>query len=139
VREPSFRLEVNTPEREALRAFRHAMPWQDRTGHEVEVDTVLGYWVLGVGCWRDALFEVRAARRVRGAPTSETPAPLSLTPAPPHAGRAGCRYEARNAGNRARDLAHLERLAASYHRDPQTTGFAIAAQSLRVSGPGVTR
>src|SRR5579859_6843723 len=91
---------MNTPEMEALRAFRHAI-----------------YTLLG--CRRDALFEILDA--VLSASSLETPAHLSLAP--------GCQrgwgslYDALNAGTM--DLARLERLVASYPLDPQTQWFAI--------------
>ena len=94
---------MNTPEMEALRAFRQ------------QVDPLFG-------CRRDALFEARDA--VLSAPPLETPAHLSL--APPCGGRWGSLDEALNAGSR--DLARLERLAASSPLEPQTTWFAVDAR-----------
>ena len=91
---------MNTPEMEALRAFRQ------------HVYTVFG-------CRRDALFEALDA--VLSAPTIETPAHLSLA--------ASCRrgwgslYDALNAGTM--DLTRLERLVASYPLEPRTTWFAV--------------
>jgi DDE superfamily endonuclease len=69
----------------------------------------------------DALFEALDA--VLSAPTLETPAHLSLAPTSQR--RWGSVYDALNAGTR--DLARLERLAASYPLEPQTTWFAIDA------------
>src|SRR5260370_32835801 len=93
---------MNTPEREALRAFRqHVYPL--------------------FGCRRDALFAALDA--VLSAPTLDTPAHLSLAPTCHR--RWGSRYEALNAGRM--DLARLERLAASYPLEPQTTWFAVDA------------
>src|SRR5258708_29100509 len=100
-REPIL-LSMNTPEREALRAFRqHVYPL--------------------FGCRRDALFEALDA--VLSAPTLETPAHLSL--APNCHRRWGSLYDALNAGTR--DLVRLERLVASYPLEPQTTWFAVDA------------
>src|SRR5258708_1995732 len=100
-REPIL-LSMKTPEREALRAFRqHVYPL--------------------FGCRRDALFAALDA--VLSAPTLETPAHLSLAPTCHR--RWGSRYEALNAGRM--DLARLERLAASYPLEPQTTWFAVDA------------
>jgi hypothetical protein len=93
---------MNTPEWEALRAFRQ------------QVYTLFG-------CRRDALFETLDA--VLSAPTLETPAHLSLAPSC-HRGW-GSLYDALNCGTM--DLACLERLAASYPVEPQTTWFAIDA------------
>lgn len=87
---------MNTPEIEALRAFRQ------------HVYTVFG-------CRRDALFEALAA--VLSAPTIATPAHLSLA--------TSCRrgwgslYDALNAGTM--DLARLAWLVASYPLEPRTT------------------
>jgi DDE superfamily endonuclease len=93
---------MNTPEWEALRAFRQ------------QVYTLCG-------CRRDALFETLDA--VLSAPTLETPAHLSLAP---HCQRGwGSLYDALNAGTM--DLAHLERLVASYSFEPQTSWFAVDA------------
>ena len=93
---------MNTPEREVLRAFRqHVYPL--------------------FGCRRDALFAALDA--VLSAPTLDTPAHLSLAPTCHR--RWGSRYEALNAGRM--DLARLERLAASYPLEPQTTWFAVDA------------
>lgn len=93
---------MNTPELEALRAFRQ------------HVYTLFG-------CRRDALFEALDA--VLSAPTIETPAHLSL------ASRCqrgwGSLYDALNAGTM--DLTRLERLVASYPLEPQTTWFAVDA------------
>src|SRR5260370_24467712 len=93
---------MNTPEMEALRAFRQQV-----------------YPLFG--CRRDALFEALDA--VLSAPTLETPAPLSL--APNCHRRWGSLYDALNAGTM--DLARLERLVASYPLEPQTTWFAVDA------------
>ena len=93
---------MNTPEMEALRAFRQ------------QVYTLFG-------CRRDALFETLDA--VLSAPTIETPAHLSLAPS--------CQrgwvslYDALNAGSM--DLTRLERLVASYPFEPRTTWFAVDA------------
>jgi len=93
---------MNTPEWEALRAFRH------------EVYT-------SFGCRRDALFEALDA--VLSAPTLETPAHLSLAP---HGQRGwGSLYDALNAGTM--DLLRLERLVASYPLEPPTTWLAVDA------------
>src|SRR5260370_36455381 len=96
---------MNTPEMEALRAFRQQV-----------------YPLFG--CRRDALFEALDA--VLSAPTLETPAHLSL--APNCHRRWGSLYEALNAGTM--DLARLERLTASYPLDPQTTWLALEARVL---------
>lgn len=93
---------MNTPEREALRAFRQ------------QVYTLFG-------CRRDALFETLDA--VLSAPTLETPAHLSLAPTCQR--RWGSLYDALNAGTM--DLTHLERLIASYPLEAQTTWFAVDA------------
>ncbi len=93
---------MNTPEREALRAFRH----QEYTLF---------------GCRRDALFETLDA--VLSAPTLETPAHLSLAPTCQR--RWGSLYDALNAGTM--DLTHLERLTASYTLEARTTWFAVDA------------
>src|SRR5260221_10399135 len=93
---------MNTPEMEALRAFRQQV-----------------YPLFG--CRRDARFEALDA--VLSAPTLETPAPLSL--APNCHRRWGSLYDALNAGTR--DLVRLERLVASYPLEPQTTWFAVDA------------
>jgi len=93
---------MNTPEMEALRAFRHAI-----------------YTLLG--CRRDALFEILDA--VLSASSLETPAHLSLAP---NCQRGwGSLYDALNAGTM--DLTRLERLVASYPLEPQTMWFAIDA------------
>lgn len=98
----SFWLDMNTPDWEALRAFRS------------HVYTLFG-------CRRAALFD--ALDVVLSAPTLETPAHLSLAP---HCHRGwGSFYDALKAGTM--DLARLERLIASYHLQPQTTWFAIDA------------
>jgi hypothetical protein len=93
---------MNTPEMEALRAFRY------------QVYTLFG-------CRRDTLFEALDA--VLTAPTLETPAHLSLAPTC-HRGW-GSLYDALNAGTM--DLARLERLAASHSLEPQTSWFAVDA------------
>jgi hypothetical protein len=95
---------MNTPEWEALRAFRHQV------------------YNTAFGCRRDALFEALDA--VLTAPSLETPAHLSLAPNC-HRGW-GSLYDALNAGTM--DLARLERLAASYHLEPQTPWFALDAR-----------
>src|SRR5258706_11299233 len=93
---------MNTPEWEALRAFR---------------DQVYPLF----GCRRDALFEGLDA--ILSAPTLETPAHLSLAP---HYQRGwGSLYDALNAGTM--DQARLERLVASYSLEPQTAWFAVDA------------
>jgi hypothetical protein len=93
---------MNTPDMEALRAFRqHVYPL--------------------LGCRRDALFEALDA--VLSAPTLATPAHLSLAPTCHR--RWGSRYDALNAGTM--DRARLERLAASYPLEPQTTWCALDA------------
>ncbi len=93
---------MNTPEWEALRAFRDQV-----------------YALLG--CRRDALFEALDA--VLSAPTLETPAHLSLAP---HCHRGwGSLYDALNAGTM--DVIRLEQLVASCRLDPQTTWFAVDA------------
>ena len=87
---------MNTPEQEALRAFRY------------QVYTLFG-------CRRDALFEALDA--VLSAPTIETPAHLSLA--------SSCQrgwaslYDALSA--ESMDLMRLERLVASSPLEPQTT------------------
>ena len=91
---------MNTPDWEALRAFR---------SH--------GY--MRFGCRRDALFEALDA--VLSAPTLETPAHLSLAPSCQR-GR-GSLYDALNAGTM--DLRGLEHLVASRPLDPQTLWFAV--------------
>ena len=93
---------MNTPELEALRAFRQ------------QVYTLLG-------CRRDALFEALDA--VLSAPTLETPAHLSLAPTCQRGW--GSLYDALNAGTM--DLARLERLAASCPLEPRTTWYAVDA------------
>ena len=95
---------MNTPEREALRAFRHQV-------------------YRRLGCRRDALFEMLDA--VLTAPTLETPAHLSLAPSSQRGW--GSVYDALNAGTM--DLARLERLVASSFSslEPQTTWYAVDA------------
>jgi hypothetical protein len=93
---------MNTPELEALRAFRHQV-----------------YPLFG--CRRDALFETLDA--VLSTPTSETPAHLRLAS---YCQRGwGSLSDALNAGTM--DLERLERLVASYPLEPQTTWFAVDA------------
>jgi hypothetical protein len=93
---------MNTPEMEALRAFRY------------QVYTLFG-------CRRDALFETLDA--VLSAPILETPAHLSLAP---NCQRGwGSLYDALNAGTM--DLTRLERLVASHPLEAQTTWFAVDA------------
>lgn len=93
---------MNTPELEALRAFRQ------------QVYTLFG-------CRRDALFEILDA--VLSAPSLETPAHLSL---PPTCQRGwGSLYDALNAGTM--DLTCLERLVASSPLEPQTAWYAVDA------------
>lgn len=84
---------MNTPEWEALRAFRQ------------QVYTLFG-------CRRDALFEILDA--VLSAPALETPAHLSLAPSCQRGW--GSLYDALNAGTM--DLERLERLVASYPLAP---------------------
>lgn len=96
---------MNTPEREALRAFR---------------DQVYALF----GCRRDALFEILDA--VLSAPSLETPAHLSLTPTCQRGW--GSLYDALNVGTM--NLARLETLVASYPVDPQhpqTAWYAVDA------------
>ena len=93
---------MNTPEWEALRAFRQQV-----------------YPLFG--CRRDALFEILDA--VLSAPTLETPAHLSLAPSCRRGW--GSLYDALNAGTM--DLAPLKRLVASYPLEPQTSWFAVDA------------
>ena len=96
---------MNTPEWEALRAFRHQV------------------YAL-CGCRRDALFEALDA--VLSAPTLETPAHLSQAPACRR--RWGSLYDALNAGTM--DLPRLETLVASssLHLDElPTTWYAVDA------------
>jgi hypothetical protein len=93
---------MNTPEWEALRAFRHQV-----------------YMLFG--CRRDALFETLDA--VLTVPILETPAHLSLAP---HCQRRwGSLYDALNAGTM--NLAHLEQLVAAYLLTPTTTWYAVDA------------
>src|SRR5258706_9697600 len=94
---------MNTPEWEALRAFRH------------EVYPLFG-------CRRDALFEALDA--VLSAPTLETPAHLSLTPICRRGW--GSLYAALNAGTM--DLTRLETLAASYPLESSATWYAVDAR-----------
>ena len=93
---------MNTPEWEALRAFRQ------------QVYTLFG-------CRRDALFELLDA--VLSASSLETPAHLSLTPTCRRGW--GSLYDALNAGTM--DLMRLERLVASTRRDQQTCWYAVDA------------
>ncbi len=93
---------MNTPEMEALRAFRQ------------QVYTLFG-------CRRDALFEALDA--VLSAPTIETPAHLSLAPSCQRGW--GSLYDALNAGTM--DVARLERLVASYPLEPPTAWYAVDA------------
>ena len=93
---------MNTPELEALRAFRQ------------QVYTLFG-------CRRDALYEALDA--VLSAPSLETPAHLSLAPSCQRGW--GSLYDALNTGTM--DLARLERLVASYPLEPQTAWFAVDA------------
>jgi len=94
---------MNTPECEALRAFRQ------------HVYTLFG-------CRRDALFEALDA--VLTAPILETPAHLSLAP---HCHRRwGSLYDALNAGTM--QLARLERLVAANPLTPATTWYAVDAR-----------
>jgi DDE superfamily endonuclease len=95
-------VDMNTPDWEGLRAFRH------------QVYTLFG-------CRRDGLFEALDA--VLSVPTLETPAHLSLAPSC-HRGW-GSLYDALNAGTM--DLARLERLVAAYPLTPETTWFAVDA------------
>jgi len=93
---------MDTPAREALRAFRHQV-----------------YALFG--CRRDALFEILDA--VLSAPTLETPVHLSL--APSFQRRWGSLYDALNAGTM--DLTRLETLVASYPLESQTSWYAVDA------------
>lgn len=93
---------MNTPELEALRAFRHQV-----------------YPLFG--CRRDALFEMLDA--VLTVPTLETPAHLSLAPSSQRGW--GSVYDALTAGTM--DLKRLERLVASSPLDPPTTWYAVDA------------
>jgi hypothetical protein len=93
---------MNTPEMEALRAFRQ------------QVYTLFG-------CRRDALFETLDA--VLSAPTLETPAHLSLAPSCQRGW--GSLYAALNAGTL--DLTRLERWVASHPLEPQTSWYAVDA------------
>jgi hypothetical protein len=93
---------MNTPEWEALRAFRHEV-----------------YKLFG--CRRDALFEILDA--VLSAPSLETPAHLSLTPICRRGW--GSLYDALNAGTM--DLTRLETLVASYPLESQTAWYAVDA------------
>jgi DDE superfamily endonuclease len=93
---------MNTPEWEALRAFRQ------------QVYTLFG-------CRRDALFDALDA--VLTVPTLETPAHLSLAPICRRGW--GSLSDALNAGTM--DLERLETLVASYPLDPQTTWYAVDA------------
>jgi DDE superfamily endonuclease len=86
---------MNTPDWEALRAFRHQV-----------YNTVLG-------CRRDTLFEMLDA--VLTVSTLETPAHLSLAPSCQRSWAS--LYDALNAGTM--DVSRLERLVASYAVDPQ--------------------
>ncbi len=94
---------MNTPEWEALRAFRHQV-----------------YTVLGLR--RDALFETLDA--VLSTPIMETPAHLSLSPTCRRSW--GSLYDALNAGTM--DLKRLETLVAAHPLEPQTTWFAVDAR-----------
>lgn len=94
---------MNTPEWEALRAFRH------------QVSTLFG-------CRRDALFELLDA--VLSASSLETPAHLSLTPTCQRGW--GSLYDALNSGTM--DLARLERLGASARCAQQTCWYAVDAR-----------
>ncbi len=94
---------MNTPEWEALRAFRHEV------------------YTTAFGCRRDALFEVLDA--VLTAPSLETPAHLSLATTCQRGW--GSLYDALNAGTI--DLARLEALVASYPLEPQTAWYAVDA------------
>jgi hypothetical protein len=93
---------MNTPEMEALRAFRQ------------QVYTLFG-------CRRDDLFETLDA--VLSVPTLETPAHLSLAPSCQRGW--GSLYDALNAGTM--DQVQLARLVASYPLEPQTSWFAVDA------------
>lgn len=88
---------MNTPDWEALRAFRQQV------------------YTSALGCRRDALFEALDA--VLAAPTLETPAHLSLTPSCRRGW--GSLYDALNAGTM--HVACLEELVASYPLDPPTS------------------
>jgi DDE superfamily endonuclease len=93
---------MNTPEGEALRAFRQQV-------------------YTSFGCRRDALFE--ALDSILSAPILETPAHLSLAPTGQR--RWGSVYDALNAGTM--DLTRLETLVASYPLEPQSTWYAVDA------------
>jgi hypothetical protein len=93
---------MNTPEWEALRAFRQQV-------------------CASFGCRRDALFETLDA--LLSAPILETPAHLSLTPMFQRGWSSV--YDALNAGTMG--LAQLEMLVASCSLDPPTTWFAVDA------------
>ncbi len=93
---------MNTPEWEALRAFRH------------QVYTRLG-------CRRDALFDLLDA--LLSATSIETPAHLSLAPSCQRGW--GSVYDALNAGTM--DLAALERLVASYPLATEAAWYAVDA------------
>ena len=93
---------MNTPEWEALRAFRH------------QVYTLFG-------CRRDALFELLDA--VLSASSLETPAHLSLAPTCQRGW--GSLYDALNAGTM--DLTHLETLVASYPLESSAAWYAVDA------------
>ena len=93
---------MNTPEWEALRAFRdHVYPL--------------------FGCRRDALFDLVDA--VLSAPSIETPAHLSLAPSCQRGW--GSVYDALNAGTM--DLPALERLVATYPLATERAWYAVDA------------
>ncbi|HET8906828.1 MAG TPA: transposase, partial [Ktedonobacterales bacterium] len=94
---------MNTPDWEALRAFRQQV------------------YNTAFGCRRDALFEALDA--VLAAPTLETPAHLSLTPSCRRGW--GSLYDALNA--ETMNVARLETLVASYPLDPPMSWYAVDA------------
>lgn len=93
---------MNTPEWEALRAFRHKV-------------------YTRFGCRRDALFELLDA--LLSAPSLETPAHLSLAPTCQRGW--GSLYDALNAGTM--DLTHLETRVASYPLESSAAWYAVDA------------
>ena len=95
-------MDMNTPEGEALRAFRQQV-------------------YTSFGCRRDALFE--ALDSILSAPLLETPAHLSLAPSCQR--RWGSIYDALNAGTM--DLRRLETLVASCPLEPQSAWYAVDA------------
>src|SRR5690348_1426398 len=102
---------MNTPEGEALRAFRQQV-------------------YTSFGCRRAALVE--ALDSILSAPLLETPALLSLAPSSQR--RWGSVYAALNAGTL--DLTRLETLVASSPLEPQSPWYAVDA-SVCVCGRAV--